>query len=99
MDELRREIDRLDRAIRDLLNQRARCVLEVGRLKAESGMPVYDPQREGEILAAVGRGNSGPLSTEAMRRLFERILDESRGLERSLSAKAAGDPPPSPESE
>jgi chorismate mutase len=82
LDDLRRRIDLLDEHIVRLLNARAACALEIGRLKREMGLDVYQPAREGEVLAHVATVNTGPLDTPALRRLFERIIDEARRLER-----------------
>ena len=85
LDELRRRIDALDEQLVALLNQRASCALEIGRLKDAAGLPVYQPSREAEVLANVRRHNAGPLDAAAMTRLFERIIDEARRLERQAS--------------
>jgi chorismate mutase len=82
LDDLRREIDRLDERLVELLSARAACALEIGRVKKASGLPVYQPARETEVLAHVQSLNPGPLDDGAMRRLFERIIDEARRLER-----------------
>ena len=82
MDDLRRRIDELDEHLVRLLNARAACALEIGRLKQELGMEIYQPARERDVLEHVCSVNGGPLSPGAMRRLFERIIDEARGLER-----------------
>lgn len=81
IEEWRRRIDEIDRQLVKLLNERSRAALAIGRLKRERGMPLYQPEREAEILAAVQRMNGGPLDNEAVRRLFERILDEARSVE------------------
>ena len=84
LEELRQRVDVIDAELVRLLNERAACALEIGRLKREAGLPMYQPQRESEVLqhvrevsAAVG----GPLGAEAIARLFERIIDEARSLE------------------
>ena len=82
LDDLRRRIDLLDESLVKLLNARAACALEIGRLKREIGMPVYQPARETEVLQNVEKANLGPLDHPAMKRLFERIIDEARHLER-----------------
>ena len=85
LDDLRRDIDRVDEVLVRLLNERARCVCEVGRLKKEQGLEVYQPDREKEVLAHVRNvGAEGPLGAEAIARLFERIIDEARRLERRV---------------
>jgi chorismate mutase len=82
LDELRRKIDALDERIVELLNARAACALEIGHEKKLAGLEVYQPSRETEVLGHVQRVNMGPLDDEAMKRLFERIIDEARRLER-----------------
>jgi chorismate mutase len=65
-----------------LLNARAACALEIGRVKRAMGIAVYQPQREAEVLRHVEGLNTGPLDAHAIKRLFERIIDEARHLER-----------------
>ena len=82
LDQLRQQIDALDERLVELLNERARCALEIGHEKKLAGLEVYQPSREVEVLGHVQRINMGPLDNEAMKRLFERIIDEARRLER-----------------
>ena len=82
IDDLRKRIDLLDESLVRLLNARAACALEVGRLKRESGIPIYQPDREAQVLKNVMALNSGPLDDQVIKRLFERIIDEARHLER-----------------
>ena len=82
LDDLRHRIDLLDESLVKLLNARAACALEIGRLKREMKLPIYQPAREAEVLQNVGKANLGPLDQGAMKRLFERIIDEARHLER-----------------
>ncbi len=82
LDDLRRRIDLLDESLVKLLNARAACALEIGRLKREMGIAIYQPAREAEVLRNVEKANLGPLDQPAMKRLFERIIDEARHLER-----------------
>ena len=85
LEDLRRAIDRVDEVRVRLLNERARCVCEVGRLKKEQGVEVYQPDREKEVLLHVRSiAAEGPLGAEAVARLFERIIDEARRLERRV---------------
>ena len=91
LESLREEIDRLDRVIVALLNQRATYALDIGRLKEEAGLPIYQPAREADVLANVRTANTGPLDPGAITRLFERIIDEARRLER-LAATGHGAP-------
>jgi len=85
LEQLRRRIDDLDEQIVALLNQRATCALAIGRLKEAAGLPVYQPTREADVLANVRTHNTGPLDAAAMTRLFERIIDEARRLERQAA--------------
>ena len=82
LDDLRRRIDLLDESLVKLLNARAACALEIGRLKREMGIAIYQPAREAEVLRNVEKANLGPLDQPAMKRLFERVIDEARHLER-----------------
>ena len=75
-------INALDRTIIRLMNERAICAKVIGQIKKNNGIPVYDPRREEFVLDNVQQHNEGPLSNEAVRRLFERIIDETRSLER-----------------
>ncbi|HEX7072220.1 MAG TPA: chorismate mutase [Rhodothermales bacterium] len=86
----RERIDALDRAILQMLNQRAICANTIGRIKRKLGMPVYVPRREEEVLENVTNANAGPLANEAVKRLFERIIDETRSLERHLYERESG---------
>ena len=82
IEDLRQRIDWLDEQIVRLLNARAECALQVGHLKKRFGMDIYQPAREIEVLGNVQRLNTGPLDDGAIRRLFERVIDEARRLER-----------------
>jgi chorismate mutase len=86
LEELRKRIDLLDESLVRLLNARAACALEIGRVKRAMGAPIYQPEREAEVLRNVQAVNNGPLDQEAMKRLFERIIDEARHLERIAEA-------------
>ena len=90
LDDLRRKIDTLDDALVRLLNTRAACALEIGRVKKEAGLEIYQPRREVEVLTHVQYINRGPLDDGAIKRLFERVIDEARRLERI--ADGAHDP-------
>ncbi len=82
---LREAIDRVDEVIVRLLNQRAKYAIEIGELKGHLGLPVYAPEREKEVLQHVERTSDGPLDPPTVRRLFERIIDESRRVEREAA--------------
>jgi chorismate mutase len=91
LDDLRKKIDALDEALVRLLNTRAACALEIGRCKKEMGLPIYQPSREADVLGHVQTINPGPLDDGAVRRLFERIIDEARRLERISNGEEVRD--------
>lgn len=82
MKSLRRKIDLLDKILVRLINRRARYADEIGKIKEKQGLEVYSPEREKQVYDNVSRANPGPLTDEAVRRVYERIIDESRRLER-----------------
>lgn len=92
IEDWRDEIDRLDEQLVKLLNARSQCAIELGRIKRELGLAIYSPDREREVIAHVTGINPGPLDRTAVRRLFERIIDESRRIERvTVEKEAKGD--------
>ncbi len=82
IDAIRQEIDRLDGELLRIFNERAALALKIGEIKKERGLAVYDPGREKKIFERMQAGNPGPLDNGAIVRLFERVIDESRRLER-----------------
>ena len=82
IDDWRAKIDEIDQKLVQLLNERSRCAIEIGRLKRDLNMRVYDPEREREIFRRVREENNGPLDNESLQRLFERVIDECRRIER-----------------
>jgi chorismate mutase-like protein len=85
LDDLRNDIDRVDEVLVRLLNERARCACEVGRLKKALGIEIYQPEREKQVIEHVRSvACEGPLGPDAIARLFERIIDEARSLERRV---------------
>ena len=78
----RRQIDELDRRLVELLNERARAVHEIGRLKRNTSMPVYEPVREKTIHENVKRANRGPLSDRDLTQIFERLIDIMRQIQK-----------------
>jgi chorismate mutase len=88
IEELRGRIDVIDDQLVRLLNVRVACAVEVGRLKHEAGLPIYQPNREAEVLNSVRKSATdlaGPLTAEAIVRIFERVIDEARRAERAAS--------------
>jgi chorismate mutase len=85
--ELREGIDRMDDELLAIFNRRAALALEIGHIKKELGLAVYDPSREKNIFERMKRNNPGPLDDQAIVRLFERVIDESRHLERIMTSR------------
>lgn len=84
MDQLadcRRQIDAVDVKIVELLNQRTQIVHEIGRIKRQFELPVYEPKREDQVFENVTSNNPGPLTADALKRIFERIIDEMRTIQ------------------
>jgi chorismate mutase len=93
IEELRSRIDVIDEQLLRLLNVRVQCAVEVGRLKHEAGLPIYQPEREAQVLARVRQSATnlaGPLTADAVVRIFERIIDEARRAERVASERREG---------
>ena len=93
IEDLRGRIDVIDDQLVRLLNVRVACAVEVGRLKREVGLPIYQPDREARVLESVRRSATdlaGPLTAEALVRIFERIVDEARRAERAASVRGDG---------
>jgi chorismate mutase-like protein len=82
LDEYRLLIDDVDRRLVDLLNERTRTVEEIGRVKRSAALPIYEPKRESEVFANVTSANHGPLTPDALKRIFERIIDEMRSIQK-----------------
>jgi len=81
LQELRRAIDAVDTQLLDLIQQRVRLVLAVGAYKKQHGLAVYDPDRERRMLERLTALAEPPLEPDTIRRIFERLIDESRRLE------------------
>ena len=79
----RKQIDELDIRLVALLNQRARAAREIGRLKRNASMPVYEPDRERIIFENVRKANQGPLPESELRHVYERIIDLMRNIQKS----------------
>jgi chorismate mutase-like protein len=82
LEQYRVAIDEIDRRLVALLNERTEIVECIGRVKREARLPVYEPRREDQVFANIATANQGPIGHEAVRRIFERIIDEMRGIQR-----------------
>ncbi len=78
----RERIDNVDLRILQLLNVRTSIVENVGRIKKEAALPIYEPRREDQVFHNVTANNSGPLPNDAVKRIFERIIDEMRKVQK-----------------
>jgi len=87
LDELRRQIDQVDSRLLELIHERVRLVLQVGTYKARHGLAVYDPERERRLLERLTALAQPPLEPDTVRRIFERLIDESRNLEQRKSGR------------
>ena len=83
IDTIRKRINQLDRDLLRIFNERAALALEIGQVKKKLDLPIYDPKREKLIFKRMQEINQGPLDNSAIIRLFERVIDESRSLERT----------------
>jgi chorismate mutase len=81
LDALRREIDAIDDQILGLIVERVSKVVAVGEHKRKSGLAIYDPERERRMIARLCAGAVPPLDADTVRRVFERLIDESRTIE------------------
>ena len=82
LEEYRVLIDALDLRLLEALNERTRVVEEIGRVKRAGKLPIYEPKREDQVFKNVTSHNGGPLTEEAVKRIFERIIDEMRSIQR-----------------
>ena len=78
----RERIDAVDRRLVELLNERTSIVEDVGRIKKESQLAIYEPKREDQVFHNVTSNNHGPLPDDALKRIFERIIDEMRRVQK-----------------
>jgi chorismate mutase len=86
IDQFRQEIDTIDDELLRLFNRRAALALKIGEIKKVTGLPVYDRNREKTIFQRMKNENEGPLEDQAIVRLFERVIDETRKLEKATTA-------------
>lgn len=81
--DFREEINSIDIELLFLFNRRADLVVDLAHIKKQQGKELFDPERERDIFVSLTEKNPGPLTPDAVVRLFERIIDESRRLERT----------------
>jgi chorismate mutase len=83
LERYRAQIDVLDRRLLEILNERTAIVEEIGRIKQQQHLAVYEPKREDQVYANILSHNRGPLPPDAVKRIFERIIDEMRTVQRN----------------
>jgi len=89
----RKKIDEIDRKLVELLSQRAQAAHAIGKLKRTAGMPIYEPDREQGVFANVRDTNHGPLPDVDLLRVYERIMDVMRQIQKEeIAPEAAEDP-------
>ncbi|MGY4706924.1 chorismate mutase [Candidatus Bipolaricaulota sp. J31] len=93
LEELRKELEEIDREILALLSRRAEVALRIGRVKSRNGLPLHLPRREEEVINRVVRANPGPLGPDAVERIFRRIIAETRRLEEEVVGNDCGHAP------
>ncbi len=86
----RERIDQLDLQLLEILNRRTAIVEEIGRVKQGLKLAIYEPKREDAVFANVTANNRGPLSDEAVKRIFERIIDEMRTVQQMKMLERSG---------
>lgn len=82
LEKFRKEIDAIDVELLTLLNRRTRVVEQIGQVKENVNLPIYEPKREHAVFRNVTENNRGPLDSDALQRIFERIIDEMRSLQK-----------------
>lgn len=90
IDDIRKEIDRIDKALVELINRRAKCALEIGKLKKTSDESIFAPEREQQVLARVLAKNTGPLSDKTIEAIYREIISACRALEKPISVAYLG---------
>ena len=83
----RERIDEIDRRLVELLNERTSIVEEIGRVKREANLAIYEPKRESQVFDNITSHNSGPLTADGVKRIFERIIDEMRRVQKDRMAQ------------
>lgn len=88
LSQCRERIDEIDRRLVELLNERTIIVEEIGRVKKDAKLAIYEPKRETQVFDNITAHNAGPLSGDGVKRIFERIIDEMRRVQKDRMAEA-----------
>ncbi len=81
----RKKIDEIDRKLVELLNERARAAREIGKIKEQTNAPIYEADREKAILDHVREINGGPIKSDDLCGVFERIIGIMRRMQQEKS--------------
>ncbi len=87
LNKLREEVDTIDEELVNLFNRRTIRSVLIGRIKRSLKLPTYNPEREKDISKKINKHNDGPLSFESLQRIYERIIDESRAIQKDEEEK------------
>lgn len=87
----RKQIDEIDRKLVELINQRAKAAHEIGKLKRVAAMPIYEPDRERTVFDNVCKVNKGPLTNADLLRVYERLIDIMRQIQKEEIAPDAAE--------
>jgi chorismate mutase len=82
IEDWRKKIDDLDRKLVELLCERATAAIAIGKLKRETSLPIYEPDRERVVFENVQEANRGPLPGRDLVRIYERIIDVMRNIQK-----------------
>jgi len=82
IEDWRKKIDEVDRRLVELISERARAVVEIGKLKRDTSLPIYEPDRERIVFENVQKANRGPLPGRDLVRIYERIIDVMRNVQK-----------------
>ncbi len=85
IEDWREKIDAVDTQILELINKRSEFSIKIGEIKTHKRIPIHSPEREKIIIKRMQQENPGPLSDDGVLRIFERIIDESRKLEKDIA--------------
>ena len=85
IEEVRNEIDRIDRELVDLINRRAECAIEVGRLKESKTASIFAPEREMQVISKVLGQNKGPLADKTISAIYREVISACRALEKPIT--------------
>lgn len=88
--ELRNKLDEIDKKVVNLLNKRARLILEIGRIKARDKKEIFVPEREKEIYRKIASANKGPLSNSSFEAIYREIMSSALSLEKPLKVSYLG---------